>query len=181
MYNTASNRCLIFIACREAVVLSAYPDGPHHSIGCGHNDPSLKLGDRITVQRAFELLRQDVASREAIVNRSVKVPLSQQQFDALLDLYYQNGNKKDVHGKPGWTHVVGLLNAGDYAGAAAYLPDCRCNSAGKEIGGLRKRREMEQAIFLRGDYGDLSSVPFYPGDPKTTSQRRYVIQPGDVA
>jgi lysozyme len=177
---TFSRNGVLFLACREALVTVAYEDGAHMSVGFGSNDPNLEPGDTVTFKEAFARLKRDVAARETIVNRAIKVPVSQQQFDALFDLYYQNGNKHDAQGRPGWTHMMSLINAGDFDGAAAYFPECRCNSAGEEKEGLRKRRVMEQGIFLRGDYGDLSSVPFYPGNPHTTPQKRYVIQPGDL-
>jgi len=170
----------IFLACREAIVTVAYQDGPHCSIGMGSNDPSLKPGDAITVKEAFARLKRDVASREAIVNRLLKVPVSQQQFDALFDLYYQNGNKPDGQGRRGFDHMASLINARDFGAAAAYFPECDRNSAGQQMAGLHKRRVLEQAVFLRGDYGDLSTVPFWPGDPKTTPRQTYTIQPGDL-
>lgn len=170
----------IFLGCREAIVLVAYPDGPHLSIGCGSNDPSLRPGDTITVKEAFERLKRDVAAREAIVNRMLKVAVSQQQFDALFDLYYQNGNKPDGQGRRGFDHMAGLINAGRFDDAAAYFPECCRNSAGESKDGLRKRRMMEQAVFLRGDYGDLSAIPIWRGDPHTTLREIYRLQPGDI-
>ena len=169
----------IFLACREAIVTVAYQDGQHCSIGMGSNDPSLKPGDTITVKEAFERLKRDVAAREAIVNRMLKVAVSQQQYDALFDLYYQNGNKPDGAGRRGFDHMASLINARKFEDAAAYFPQCDRNSAGEPKDGLRKRRMMEQAVFLRGDYGDLSTIPLYLGDPRIVPRQPYRLQPGD--
>jgi GH24 family phage-related lysozyme (muramidase) len=175
-----SRNGLIFLTCREAIVLTAYQDGKHLSIGMGSNDPNLRPGDTITVAEAFARLKRDVTSREQIVTRSLKVPVSQQQFDAMFDLYYQNGNKLDGHGRRGFEHMVGLMNAGKFEAAADYLPECKYNSAGEPKDGLLKRRLLEQSVFLRGDYGDLSVIPFYRGDPRTTPREQYHLQPGDI-
>lgn len=180
MVRSYSREGYIFTTCREALVTVAYPDGPNHSIGVGSNDPALKPGDTITVKEAFERLKRDIAAREDIVNRALKVEVSQQQFDALLDLYYQNGNKLDIHGRRGFDAIMALMNVGQFAEAAAYLPNICLNSKGVKIDGLRKRRLMEQAIFLRGDYGDLSTIPLYRGDPHVVPQERYRLQPGDI-
>ena len=50
----------LFIANREALVLGAYWDGKHMSIGMGSNDPTLKAGDTITISEAFERFEDDI-------------------------------------------------------------------------------------------------------------------------
>jgi GH24 family phage-related lysozyme (muramidase) len=90
---TVSRNGVLFIANREALVLTAYSDGPHCSVGFGSNSPALRVGDRITVKDAFVLLKRDIAEREKILGRALKVDLSQQQRDALASFYYQNGQK----------------------------------------------------------------------------------------
>ncbi len=180
MNKTTSRNGIIFLACREALVTVAYQDGAHCSIGFGSNDPSLRPGDPISVRDAFARLKRDIAARETILNRALKVEVSQQQFDALLDFYYQNGNKPDGRGRPGFAHMMGLVNAGKFEDAAAYFPECDRNSAGEQSAGLHKRRVLEQAIFLRGDYGDLSIIPFWRGNPRTTAREQYHLQAGDI-
>lgn len=180
---TISRNGVLFIANREALVLSAYQDGPHPSIGFGSNSPALRVGDTITVRDAFRLLRKDIAKREPGLNSRVRVPLSQQQWDALFSLHYQSGNRyMPLDPRPKGDDrpdILRLINAGQMGDAAAAWPDCDANLAGEQKAGLRKRRVLEQAVFLRGDYGQLDPLPFWPGAPVGKPQQ-YFLQPGDV-
>ncbi|HET9535490.1 MAG TPA: hypothetical protein VFP43_09125, partial [Mesorhizobium sp.] len=83
----------LLIAKREAIVLIAYQDGEHRSIGMGSNDPSLRSGDTITVKQAFVRFAQDIARREQnLKNMFLREP-SQDEFNALFSCYYQSGNR----------------------------------------------------------------------------------------
>lgn len=171
---TMSRNGLLFIARREALVLVAYQDGPHKSIGFGHNNPKLNDGDRITAKEAFALLKQDVASREKRVSDLLKVPVTQNQFDALMSLHYQSGNRY-------MPAVVALVNAKEIKVAAELFPLCDRNLAGDEIEGLKKRRELEVKVFVDSDYGnDLLDIPFWEGNPRSTPRKTYKVQPGDL-
>ncbi|MCJ2019590.1 lysozyme [Methylobacterium sp. E-065] len=170
---TTSRNGVLFIACREALVLTAYPDGPHPSIGFGHNSAALKIGDKIEVADAFRLLRDDLAKWEDGVNRALKAPVSQHKFDALVSLHHQSGNRY-------MPAVAALCNAKEFDVAAALFPLCDRNLAGEQKDGLRKRRILESAVFSAGDYGALDPIPYWPGDPSTTARQQYHLQPGDI-
>ena len=77
----------------EACVLAPYQDGKYHSIGFGHNGPEVEAMQPITVAKAFDMLKEDLKPREARVEELVKKPLTQEQFDALVLLHYQSGNR----------------------------------------------------------------------------------------
>lgn len=175
---------VLFIACREALVLTAYADGPHMSIGFGSNDPKLKPGDTITAPEAFRRLKQDIAAREPGLSKRVTAPLTQQQWDALFSLHYQSGNRympvEPRAADDDRPDILRLINAGKMGEAAAAWPDCDANLAGQKSAGLRKRRVLEQAIFLRGDYGDLTVLPYWPGDPRKTRMQQYRVKPEDI-
>ncbi|MGE8128984.1 lysozyme [Methylobacterium sp. NPDC080182] len=181
---TVSRNGVLFIANREALVLTAYSDGPHPSIGFGSNSPALRVGDTITVPDAFRLLRKDIASREPGLNKRIRVPLEQHQYDALFSLHYQSGNRyMPVDPREAGDErpdILRLLNAGRLNDAAAAWPDCDANLAGQRQEGLRKRRILEQAVFLRGDYGQLDPLPYWPGDPRTTKRQAYHLRPEDL-
>lgn len=88
------------------------------TIGYGHViDPKLleltKVSPPITIEKAEQLLQDDVREAENAINSSVKVTLSQGQFDALVSLIYNWGvyNFKISNG-------LRKLNAKDYNGAA---------------------------------------------------------------
>lgn len=139
-----SQRGIDLIKQFEGLSLTAYPDpgtgGEPWTIGYGHTG-GVKKGQTITESRAEELLREDVRRFEVAVDRLVKVPLTQAQFDALLSFAFNLGA-----GNLGSSTLLRLLNAGDYAGAAAQF-ERWVNAAGKIMPGLVRRRAAERALF----------------------------------
>ena len=111
---------LNFIANHEGTIYTLYNDPAGQcTIGIGHlvhtgncdgSDPSEQsyLGG-ITNDQAQELLRSDVASAEQSVNSLVTVPLTQAQFDALVDFTYNLGA-----GNFERSDLLTKLNAGQY-------------------------------------------------------------------
>lgn len=75
----------------EGLRLTAYDDGAGNlTIGYGHKIVS-DIPNKITREQAEELFRSDLAIAEAAVNRSVRVPLTSAQFDALVSLVFNWG------------------------------------------------------------------------------------------
>ena len=76
---------------REGIRLAAYtcPAGKL-TIGIGHTGPDVKKGMRITEARAYELLAQDIAPVENLLN-GLGVTFTQGQFDALLSFILNIG------------------------------------------------------------------------------------------
>lgn len=136
-----SQKGLDLIKSFEGLRLSAYKDVVGVvTIGYG-TTAGVKMGDTITKECAEELLREDVKRFEAQVLRLVKVPLTQGQHDALVSFVYNLGA-----GNLSNSTLLRLLNAGDYAGAAAQFD--RWNKAGgKTLAGLVRRRAAERALF----------------------------------
>jgi lysozyme len=166
----ASYKCICMIAQEEAIVLVPYPDGPHFSIGVGHNDAALTAETpAITVEQALALLARDLVRRENDVTRALKVPVSQTQFDALIDGYF---NKEHAV-----LPVIDLINKGDVPGAMTYLLGLDRNIHGVRLLGLARRRQRESNLFLTGDYGDLSAVKVYSADPFTTKPTIMAMPP----
>jgi GH24 family phage-related lysozyme (muramidase) len=164
---------LLFIARREGLVLTAYQDGEHHSVGFGHNDPALKPGDTISVRRAFELLKGDVRKREPNVVKALDRDVKPHEFDALFSLYYQGGSD-------GLQAVAEHINAGNMLKAADEFLKWDTNAKGEHLRGLLKRRRAERDIFLNADYGELTPIPFWRGDPRKTERGEYIIQDDDL-
>lgn len=144
---------LLFVAKWEGEVDHVYKDvAGVLTIGFGH---ALKAGDgfsptsTLTHQQALDLLAHDVSWAEDAVNGLVKVPMTQNQFDALVDFTFNCGS-----GALARSAVLSELNAGNAPGAAAHFPDwAHAMEGGKLVvdQGLLRRRMSEQRIFLTPD------------------------------
>lgn len=107
------------------------------------NGVKVKKGDKCTLEQAHEYLAHDMIEFEKTVNDSVKVPLSQNQFDALVSIAYNIGSTAFKN-----STLLKKLNAKDYQGAADQF--LRWNKGGgKVLKGLVRRREAERALFLK--------------------------------
>ena len=132
----------------EGIRLNAYDDGVGvWTIGIGTtiypNGTKVKKGDKCTQEQALEYLQHDLKSFEKTVSESVKVPLSQNQFDALVSLAYNIGSGAFKN-----STLLKKLNAKDYAGAADQFLVWN-KGGGKVLKGLVRRREAERALFLK--------------------------------
>lgn len=107
------------------------------------NGIKVKLSDqKITQQLAETFLQHHVNAIEKDVLSLVKVPLTQNQFDALVSFAYNVGL-----GAFGDSTLLKLLNAGDIDGASKQFE--RWNKAGGKVSnGLTRRRNAEKALFL---------------------------------
>lgn len=137
-----SQHGLEFITDHEGTVLHTYKDAVGIlTIGVGHTGPDVKAGMTISRERAMELLADDVYEAEHSVNTLVRVPLNQNQFDALVSFVFNVGGS--AFGK---STLLKKLNAGDYEGASKEFS--RWNKAGgRELLGLTKRRLAEARLF----------------------------------
>lgn len=128
----------------EGCRLVAYQDQAGvYTIGYGHTKgvtPSMTC----TTEQAEWWLRQDVEEAESAVNALVKVPLSQKQFDALVDFTFNLGI-----GSFAKSTLLKLLNASNFKKAALEFE--KWNRAGGVVrAGLTRRRLAEKNIFLLG-------------------------------
>lgn len=131
-----------FIQGYEKCRLRAYNDGVGViTIGWGHTGNDVKLGQSITQEKADELFRLDLKRFEIAVNKRVKVPLTQGQYDALVSLSFNIGT-----GNFAKSTVLRKLNAKDYQGAGIAF-DMWNKGGGAVMPGLQKRRHAEQALF----------------------------------
>ena len=132
----------------EDTKLQAYDDGAGvWTIGIGTtiypNGVKVKKGDKCTLEQAHEYLAHDMIEFEKTVNDSVKVPLSQNQFDALVSLAYNIGSTAFKN-----STLLKKLNAKDYVGAADQFLVWN-KGGGKVLKGLVRRRDAERALFLK--------------------------------
>lgn len=102
------------------------------------------LGKVFSPARCQELLRQDLHDAEQAVKRSVKVPITQAQYDALVSFTFNVGG-----GALHKSTLVRKLNAGDCWGAGAEFARWTM-AGGKHLRGLEIRRADERAAFETG-------------------------------
>lgn len=150
----------------EKLELEAYLPTPNDvwTIGWGHTHTT-KPGMVITVKQAQDLFDRDTAWVEAALKKYVKVPLTQNQYDALASLVFNIGE-----GAFAKSTLLRKLNAKDYEGAANEFP--RWNKqAGKVLRGLVRRRAEEMEYFLKPSGGVAQKVDApTPMKPLTTSK-----------
>ena len=114
------------------------------TIGWGHTKTA-RLGQTITNQQGEALLRQDIAEFERAVETLIEVPLTDNQYAALVSLAFNIGA-----GALRRSTLRQKINAGDYAGAAREF--LRWDKAGgRVLRGLSRRRYAEMTLFLRAD------------------------------
>lgn len=142
-----SDNGIKFITAHEGQRLRVYRDPIGlATVGVGHlvlTKDNLDVGDVITPEQSDAFLRQDLGKAENKVNAVVKVPLTQNQFDACVSLVFNIGG-----GAFERSTLLKHLNAGNYALAAAEFD--KWNKAGGKVWpGLVRRRAEEKALFLK--------------------------------
>lgn len=125
----------------DQVVIPTKGDVP--TIGFGTTG-GVKQGDRTTPVKAAQRALMDVSRFEGAIKSCVKMPLSQQEYDAYTDLAYNIGPNAFCN-----STIVKRVNTGDYAEACAailmfkYAAGYDCSTPGnKRCAGLwtdRKR------------------------------------------
>lgn len=130
---------------REGCKLVSYQDSVGvWSVGVGHtgraSPPPVHGGMTITNAQADAFLSADLKPFEDAVNQAVKVPITQNEFDALVSLAFNIG----ARGFAG-SSVVRQLNEEHYQAAA---DDFMMWVVPPE---LKSRREGERAQFLKPD------------------------------
>lgn len=113
---------------------TVYPDGRR-----------VWLGEQITAEQAEEFLRHDLKNFEREVERMVRVPVSANQFAALVSFSYNTGSSALQK-----STLLRLLNSHNYAGAADQFARWTY-AGGKQLPGLVRRRSAERALFLQAD------------------------------
>lgn len=131
----------------EGLRLRAYDDGIGvQTIGIGTirypNGVKVKKGDVITEEQAEQFLRHDLNTFEKVINEVIKVPITQNQYDAIVSLTYNIGATAFSR-----STLLKKLNNKDYKGAADQFLVWN-KAGGKVMRGLVRRREAERQLFL---------------------------------
>jgi len=125
----------------EGCKLTAYQDSVGvWTIGYGHTK-GVHDGMTITQEQAEQMLLTELEEYEGYIESMVTVPLTQNQFDALVVWVYNLGPTNFKN-----STLLKELNAGNYNAASTEIK--RWNKAGgKVLAGLVKRREAEAQLF----------------------------------
>lgn len=140
----------------EGCCLTAYKDvGGLLTIGYGHTSaagaPKVTEGMTITEAEAEAILRRDLAKFEKRVEELVTVPLTDNQFAALVSFDYNTGA---LHKST----LLKKLNAGDYSAVPTELMRW-VYAGGKKVAGLANRRSAEAGLWATGEYVASSTTP----------------------
>ena len=154
-----SRQGIIEIASHEAIVDMPYRDskgvwtlGIGHTASAGPPDPSqMPRGLRVPMSEIFKTFTADLATFEKRVNKAVKVPVAQHEFDALTSFDFNTGGIDRAT-------LVRHLNDGDRANAATAFMNW--NKPPEII----DRRTQEMELFRSGHYSSGGKVSVYPAD-----------------
>lgn len=135
----------------EKLSLRAYDDGYGYiTIGWGHTGRGggmkPKLGDTITAAQAQEIFHEDIQRFVNGVNRLVRVPLTQNQFDAIVSFHFNTGAL-------GGSGVLRAINERRYDDVPAELAKWnRVTVGGRKVTsrGLVRRRAAEISLWSAG-------------------------------
>jgi lysozyme len=140
------------------------------TIGYGTTGPDIVKGLKWTQQQVDDRFKKDLAKFESGVSAAVKVPMTSNQFSALVCFAYNVG----IQAMAGST-LVKLLNSGKTAEAADQF--LRWNKAGgKEVKGLTRRREAERALFLKPEVQSAKATSILPDGPSDDEIKKKLLE-----
>ncbi|HKU64451.1 MAG TPA: lysozyme [Rhizomicrobium sp.] len=132
---------LALVKAHEGLRLEAYQDTSGiWTIGYGHTK-GVRPGDSISAERAEQLLEADLMDAERAVAALVKVPLTDNQFSALVSFVFNLGE-----GAFARSTLLRKLNEGGHGLVPASLKSWIFDN-GKVLQGLVKRRAAEAALW----------------------------------
>lgn len=144
-----SQKCIDLVKAFEGLHLKAYPDPVGiWTIGYGTimypSGKRVKKGDRCTILEAEEYLQYELTTKAlAIQHHFFKVPINQNQFDAIVSFTYNLG--------------VGALNKSTLLKKVKLNPSDQTirnefmrwvNAGGKKLNGLVRRRKAEADLYF---------------------------------
>lgn len=153
----------------EGFVDHWYPDPAHgwklptccygHTDAAGEPKYAKTKDKKFTKAEARLILERDLAQYAAVVRKAVSVPLTANQFGALVSFTYNLGPSNFLE-----STLLKKLNKGDYEGAAGQFGRW-VNANGKPMKGLVRRRAAEAALFLPG-----ADTPPKPETPASSAR-----------
>ena len=110
------------------------------------NGVPFQPGEKFTAEELDEIFLWEVSQKAAGVSRLVTVPLSANEFSALVSLAYNIGV-----GNVGSSTLLRLLNSGAPLATVADQFLLWNRASGRVMDGLTRRRAAEKALFLTPD------------------------------
>jgi RHS repeat-associated protein len=130
-------------------------EGGAGTVGVGHKaqpGDNLRIGDRITRAQLAKFFVSDIQAAEARVRTMVgRLPLSQREFDALVDLQFNVRQRSLSRSSSPGLHDA--IRRGDYEAMSNNLRYTQ--GAGRTMGGLEDRSERRRNIFRDGNYAEV--------------------------
>jgi lysozyme len=108
-----------------------------------HNSSEENFKNGLTDSQVESLFWSDMSKPTSDITDHVRVPVTQNQFDAVASLVFNIGPSAFNDSR-----LLRLLNKGDYCGAASHFEDFRYAHHGL-VKGLAERRRTEKELFLR--------------------------------
>lgn len=167
----------------EGLFLTAYHGAADRpgllTIGYGHTDaagpPTVHQGQVITKQQASDILRADLGHVEANVSKMVKVPLTDNQFAAMVSFVFNCGEANFAK-----SSMLRKLNAGDYASVPSELMKWT-KANGKQVQGLVNRRAAEAGLWAKGDFVSSNYVEPEPIESTSNTSTATALRVGGGA
>jgi GH24 family phage-related lysozyme (muramidase) len=156
---SASDDLLAAMIQEEGARRTVYRDvAGYPTVGVGHlitPADGLSVGDRVSRDQVLDFLEHDIAEAQLAVTRLVgDLPLSQNEYDALVDLAFNVGEGNlSAERSPGLNAAIAVR---DYDAIAAELD--YHHAAGRMARGLVYRSERRANIFLDASYADPRPV-----------------------
>lgn len=143
--HSISSKGVALISEFEGLSLKPYQDSVGvWTIGYGHTEGVTAHSKPLASKSAAEgLLKRDLDKKYAPYIAALRLPLNQNQFDALVSFVYNVG----AGGVSSTTGVGRALRAHDWHAAADHLLDWD-KAGGHTLAGLTRRRRAERALFL---------------------------------
>jgi lysozyme len=154
---TLSVKGIAFVERHEGVRFQPYNDPsarPLCTVGVGHvlnwhgRCTPAQLAQTYTPAQVTTLLVADSSVAQQCIRTRVTHPITQPQYDALVDLVFNAGcGSLDYRG------VIDEINTGQLDAVPASLERTAVTAGGAPLPGLVTRRQDEAALFARGFYG----------------------------
>ena len=128
--------------------------GDVKTVGYGHTGAEvnrLPVGTYVSKDQALRWLAEDTEEAQDAIRRYVRVPLSQNEFDAYVSFVFNLGETAFRN-----STLLKKLNQADYYGACKELHRW-VYAQGRVVKGLEARRKMESLMCIEGKYTNAQS------------------------